>query len=120
MFSLKLPAPGPFVGGALYPILSKDDAKRMEWTYPVRSKAAIDVVVATEEPLADVGADIKVVPDGQRHKVRERYIREDMPQKTPLIMDTRGWEARTTTAWSCGDSAWSGKAAWPPIWGSPD
>ena len=35
-------------GGGLYLILFKDDATRMGWIYPLRSKSAADVASATK------------------------------------------------------------------------
>ena len=46
-------------GGGLYLILFKDDATRMGWIYPLRSKSAADVASATKKILADVGGGIK-------------------------------------------------------------
>ena len=49
-FPLTLPAPGRsrLPGGGLYLILFKDDATRMGWIYPLRSKSAADVASATK------------------------------------------------------------------------
>ena len=46
-------------GEALYLILFKDDATRMRWLYPLRSKSAADVVSATKIFLSDVGDGVK-------------------------------------------------------------
>ena len=46
-------------GGALYLILFKDDAMRIGWIHPLRSKSAVDVDSATKEFLADVGVGVK-------------------------------------------------------------
>ena len=47
------------VGGALYLNLFKDDATRMGWLYPLRSKRAADVTSATKTFLSDVGDGVK-------------------------------------------------------------
>jgi len=46
-------------GGALYLILFKDDATRMGWLYPLKSKSAADVTAATRKFLADVGGAVE-------------------------------------------------------------
>ena len=46
-------------GGALCLILCKDDATRMGWLYPLRSKSAADVASATKIFLSDVGDGFK-------------------------------------------------------------
>ncbi|CAM9826452.1 unnamed protein product, partial [Laminaria digitata] len=46
-------------GGALYLIVFKDDATRMGWLYPLKSKSVVDVAAATKQFLADVGGDVK-------------------------------------------------------------
>ncbi|CAN0599097.1 unnamed protein product [Laminaria digitata] len=67
--------------GALYLILFKDDATRMGWLYPLKSKSAVDVAAATKQFLA-VGGDIKCfrTDNGAEFvNLRETLRRQDDP-----------------------------------------
>ena len=62
--------------GALYLILLKDDATRMGWLYPLRSKIAAVVALATKIFLSDAGDGVKCFrTDNGTEFVNETFAR---------------------------------------------
>ncbi|CAM9207412.1 unnamed protein product, partial [Laminaria digitata] len=61
---------------ALCLILFKDDATRMGWLFPLKSKSAVDVAAAAKQILADVGGDVKCFrTDNGAEYVNETFAR---------------------------------------------
>ncbi|MEP5245481.1 MAG: DDE-type integrase/transposase/recombinase, partial [Alphaproteobacteria bacterium] len=105
-------------GGALYLILFKDDATRMGWLYPLKSKSAADVTAATRKFLADVGGAVECFRTDNgtefvnalfaslcaNEKIRHGHTGVDGPKHNGVV--ERGLGP-------------SRKAAWPLAWSPP-
>ena len=75
-------------GRALYPILFKDDATRMGWIYPLRSKSTVDVAAAKTKFLADVHDAVKCFRTNNRTEFTNEMLATICRDKT--AMNTRG------------------------------